>query len=141
MSSSDAKYAFMQTLRRIKNGPELKGRLSRIICPTLVVWGENDRMISANYADKYDEILNKKLEKIENCDHTPFVENPAKFIEVVLTFLRRDHKQHLHQCNICNVIFECNCIVIDHRPRQHQGKEIEETNKKRKVETRKTGCS
>jgi hypothetical protein len=59
----------MQTLPRIKNGPELKGILSRIICRTLVVWGENDKMISANYANKYDEILNKKLEKIENCCH------------------------------------------------------------------------
>jgi hypothetical protein len=95
----------------------------------LVVWGENDRMISANYANEYDEILNKKLEKIENCGHTPFAENPAKFIEVVLTFLRRDHKEHLHQSHICNVIFECNCIVIGHRPRQHHNIEIFSANR------------
>jgi 2-hydroxy-6-oxonona-2,4-dienedioate hydrolase len=126
MGSPNSKYAFMRTLHGIKNGPELKGRLSRIICPTLVVWGENDKMISANYANEYDEISNKKLEIIENCGHTPFAENPTKFNKAVLQFLRRVHKQYLHQCNICNVIFECNDI-IDHRPRQPQDeKEVED---------------
>jgi 2-hydroxy-6-oxonona-2,4-dienedioate hydrolase len=138
MSSPKAKYAFMQTLHGIKYGPELKGRLSRIICPTLIVWGKNDKMISADYANEYHEILNKKIEIIENCGHTPFVENPAKFIEIVITFLRKEHhKLHLHQCNICNVIFECNCISIDHRPKQHQEKEGKIIKKeKSKVEKR-----
>lgn len=56
MGSPNSKYAFIRTLHGIKNGPELKGRLSRIICPTLMVCGENDKMISANHANEYDEI-------------------------------------------------------------------------------------
>lgn len=87
MRLPNAKYAFMSTLLGIRHAPLLPGRIGRIICPTLLVWGDTDRMIPVQYAKEYNEIPNSELVVIRNCGHTPFVEKPMAFNKVVLKFL------------------------------------------------------
>jgi pimeloyl-ACP methyl ester carboxylesterase len=92
MRLTNAKYAFMSTVLGIRYAPKLKGRLSNIIAPTLLVWGDNDRMIPLQYAGEYDEIPKSKLVVIKNCGHTPYVEKPITFNKIILRFLV-DNKQ------------------------------------------------
>jgi pimeloyl-ACP methyl ester carboxylesterase len=87
MRLTNAKYAFMSTLLGIRYAPKLKDRLSNIIAPTLLVWGDNDKMIPLEYAKEYNEIPKMELVVIKNCGHTPHVEKPIKFNEIVLRFL------------------------------------------------------
>ena len=88
MRLTNAKYAFMSTVLGIRYAPKLQGRLSRITAPTLLVWGDNDRMIPMQYAKEYtDEIPENKLVVIKNCGHTPYVERPITFNKIVLRFL------------------------------------------------------
>jgi len=87
MRLPNAKYAFMSTLLGMRHAPLLPGRISRIICPTLLVWGDTDRMIPVQYAKEYNEIPDSELVVIKNCGHTPFVEKPMAFNKVVLKFL------------------------------------------------------
>jgi 2-hydroxy-6-oxonona-2,4-dienedioate hydrolase len=87
MRLTNAKYAFMSTVLGIRYAPKLKGRLSNIIAPTLLVWGDNDRMIPLQYAREYDEIPKSKLVVIKNCGHTPYVEKPITFNNIILRFL------------------------------------------------------
>lgn len=87
MRLTNAKYAFMSTVLGIRYAPKLNGRLSNIIAPTLLVWGENDRMIPLQYAKEYDEIPKRELVVIRNCGHTPYVEKPMMFNKIVLKFL------------------------------------------------------
>jgi pimeloyl-ACP methyl ester carboxylesterase len=54
----------------------------------LLIWGENDRMIPLAYSKEYTEIPNNHLTVIDNCGHTPFVEKPAEFNDIVLKFLK-----------------------------------------------------
>jgi 2-hydroxy-6-oxonona-2,4-dienedioate hydrolase len=88
MRLTNAKYAFMSTVLGIRYAPKLKGRLSNIIAPTLLVWGDKDRMIPLQYAREYtDEIPKSELVVIKNCGHTPYVEKPIMFNKIVLRFL------------------------------------------------------
>jgi 2-hydroxy-6-oxonona-2,4-dienedioate hydrolase len=87
MRLTNAKYAFMSTVLGMRYAPKLNGRLSNIIAPTLLVWGENDRMIPLQYAEEYDEIPKRELVVIRNCGHTPYVEKPMMFNKIVLKFL------------------------------------------------------
>jgi pimeloyl-ACP methyl ester carboxylesterase len=93
MRLTNAKYAFMSTVLGIRYAPKLKGRLSSITAPTLLVWGENDRMIPLQYAREYEEIPKSKLVVIKSCGHTPYVEKPITFNKIILSFLGSSNKQ------------------------------------------------
>lgn len=87
MKLPNAKYAFMSTLLGIRNIEDLADRLKGIMSPTLLVWGEEDRMIPPSYADEYRKIPNSKLTVIPNSGHTPFTETPRSFANIVLNFI------------------------------------------------------
>ena len=91
MSLPNAKYAFMSTLLGIRYAPDLRGRLSSITAPTLLMWGENDTTIPlAEYSNQYNGIPNmEEIVVIKNCRHIPHVEKPATFNRIVLRFLMR----------------------------------------------------
>jgi 2-hydroxy-6-oxonona-2,4-dienedioate hydrolase len=89
MRLPNAKYAFMSTLLGIRDSPALAGRLSKIIAPTLLVWGDNDGMIPLQYSKGYiNEIPHSNLVVMRNCGHTPYVENSIEFNREILKFLK-----------------------------------------------------
>jgi 2-hydroxy-6-oxonona-2,4-dienedioate hydrolase len=91
MSLPNAKYAFMSTLLGIRYAPDLRGRLSSITAPTLLMWGENDTTIPlAEYAHQYNGIPNmEELVVIKKCGHIAPIEKPATFNRILLRFLMR----------------------------------------------------
>jgi pimeloyl-ACP methyl ester carboxylesterase len=63
-------------------------RLGRITAPTLVVWGQRDRMRSLSEAEKLARrIPGARLLRMD-CGHTPPVERPALTSSIVLRFAR-----------------------------------------------------
>ncbi len=85
MRLPNAKYAFMSTLLAMRDSQDLIGWLSKITnVPKLLIWGENDRMIPLAYS----KLLASQPTIIGNSGHTPFVEKPDEFNEIVLRFLR-----------------------------------------------------
>ena len=87
MRLPNAKYAFMSTLLGIKFAPPLRGRLSEIINPTLIVWGDSDKMIPLQYSKEFREIPGSELVVLKDSGHTPYVEKPMTFNRVVIKFL------------------------------------------------------
>ena len=87
MRLPNAKYAFMSTLLGMRYAPALKGRIGEIISPTLLVWGDSDRLIPVQYAKEYTEIPDSEIVVIKNCGHTPYIEKPMSFSKVALKFL------------------------------------------------------
>jgi len=87
MRLPNAKYAFMSTLLGMKESPRLPGRLSKIVSPTLLIWGDNDRMIPLEYSREYEEIPHSTFKIINDCGHTPYVEKPIIFSKVISDFL------------------------------------------------------
>ena len=90
MTLPNAKMAFMSTILGIRNAVPLSERLARILVPTLIVWGRQDTLIPIIYSkDFVSSIKNCQFVEMENSGHTPFVEEPEKFSEIVLRFLNQ----------------------------------------------------
>ena len=67
----------------------LLDRLDRLTMPTLVVWGERDRILPASQARAALARLPKgSLEVIPDCGHLPHIEWPDRFAEALGGFLR-----------------------------------------------------
>lgn len=67
----------------------LESRLHRISSPTLIVWGEQDALISSSYADLFAaRIADSKVEIIPGAGHIPQVEQSDATYARVETFLR-----------------------------------------------------
>ena len=69
------------------NLPHLLRRLKRV--PTLIVWGEDDRIIPVSAGQVYhDAIEGSRLVLLEGCGHRPEVEKTDEFNRTVHEFLR-----------------------------------------------------
>jgi len=67
---------------------DLTQKLVEIRAETLIVWGEKDRLIPLKYAYVFKgHIKNSKLKILPKIGHSPHLEDPEKFIEVIFKFL------------------------------------------------------
>jgi pimeloyl-ACP methyl ester carboxylesterase len=66
----------------------LAKRVHRISAPTLIAWGESDKIASPRYAEAFGrQITGSRVEIIAEAGHLPHEEQPARLAEVVTTFL------------------------------------------------------
>ena len=66
----------------------LDRRLHRISAPTLIVWGEQDRLAPAGYAEEFaGRIRGSQVLLVPECGHIPQVERPDVLIPRVRDFL------------------------------------------------------
>jgi 2-hydroxy-6-oxonona-2,4-dienedioate hydrolase len=88
MKLPNAKMAFMSTLLGLKNAGVITKSLNKISAPTLIVWGENDPVIPIKYADDFvSSIKDCRFVTMDDCGHTPYVDDPQRFSKLVLDFL------------------------------------------------------
>lgn len=67
----------------------LRARLHRVSAPVLVVWGRQDRLVPAGYADEWQKELNDvRVALIDDCGHVPQVEKLDETLAVVESFLK-----------------------------------------------------
>lgn len=88
-----AAYQSMAVLARLMwerpYNPRLPRRLRRVTCPTLIVWGEQDRLIPLAYAHEWQRLLPAaRMHIIKNCGHLPMFEAEAEFVDVISRFCR-----------------------------------------------------
>ena len=68
--------------------PQLKHWLHRISVPTLVLWGESDRIVTPGYGRHYAELIpGAEFAVIARAGHHPELEQPAAFVARVEEFL------------------------------------------------------
>lgn len=67
--------------------PKLAERLYRIQCPTLLVWGDHDRLVPPAYGEAYQKLIpGAKMELIKDCGHLPMFEKETEFVELLNRF-------------------------------------------------------
>lgn len=67
----------------------LNKRAYRISAPTLILWGESDRLIPPIYANEFtSRIRNSRLQTIKEAGHLLMYEQPAAFVRAVTDFLK-----------------------------------------------------
>lgn len=82
-----AKGAMKETFKKIIE-EDLTPLLAQIQTPTLIIWGNKDKITPLK--DAYfikEKIKNSKLEILENVGHAPHLETPEKLSETILRFL------------------------------------------------------
>jgi pimeloyl-ACP methyl ester carboxylesterase len=81
------KPGFMQALEATL-GYAVRERLPEIACPTLVVWGDRDRLIPVQDADVFAELIGDSRKVIfEDTGHMAMLERPAAFNALLRDFL------------------------------------------------------
>jgi pimeloyl-ACP methyl ester carboxylesterase len=69
---------------------DFSDRVTEIACPTLVVWGRQDRMVPFACLQRYHEAIpHSEIEVFERTGHCPPAERPLRFNAVVEAFLDR----------------------------------------------------
>jgi pimeloyl-ACP methyl ester carboxylesterase len=69
--------------------PKLAARLRRVSCPTLLVWGAQDRLVPPAYGEAYRQhIAGAELKLIPECGHLPMFECEAEFVKLVADFCK-----------------------------------------------------
>jgi pimeloyl-ACP methyl ester carboxylesterase len=90
--------AFLKALRSMLNfggfKPEVlhdtHDKLRRVLVPTLVVWGRQDRFLPVSHLSTFMRHMpHAQSVVIENCGHAPMVERAAEFSRIALEFLDR----------------------------------------------------
>jgi len=70
--------------------PSLERWLHRITAPTLVIWGENDKLLPKAYAARWGErVPNCAIEIVPQCGHVPAMEKPDLTAQKVLELIGR----------------------------------------------------
>ena len=68
--------------------PSLKRWLSRISCPTLVLWGASDGVVTPAYGRAYSELIpGSQFELIDAAGHHPQIEQPEAVVNRVAAFM------------------------------------------------------
>ena len=68
--------------------PKLRGRLHRIKVPTLVLWGSEDRVVSADYGRQYAAAIpHARFDEIGGVGHYGYLEQPSAFVDKIEPFL------------------------------------------------------
>jgi|APSaa5957512535_1039671.scaffolds.fasta_scaffold36721_2 pimeloyl-ACP methyl ester carboxylesterase len=88
MKLPNAKLAFMSTILGLKNAEIITKKLQSIITPTLIIWGSDDPVIPIQHADEFVAAISDcEFFKMDNCGHTPYVQEPTIFASKVLDFV------------------------------------------------------
>jgi pimeloyl-ACP methyl ester carboxylesterase len=68
----------------------LTPKIPQITCPTLIVWGRQDRILGTKDAHRFEKsIVNSQLIWIDQCGHVPHLEKPQDTAQAILQFLCR----------------------------------------------------
>ena len=71
------------------HNPKLKQRLHRIRIPTLVLWGDADRVVTPDYGREFAAALpDARFAAIEDAGHFPHLEQPDAFAGRIFQFLQ-----------------------------------------------------
>jgi pimeloyl-ACP methyl ester carboxylesterase len=78
---------FLQALEAVIDY-DVRERLPEIACPTLIVWGERDRLITVRDADVFEELIPDSRKVIfADTGHMAMLERPAAFNALLKDFL------------------------------------------------------
>ena len=87
----DREAAVLYGWRPFMHNPSLRHWLHRIKVPSLVVWGEQDRVVAPSYGAHLTQILqNARFSPVANAGHYPQIEQPETVAAAIETFAREN---------------------------------------------------
>jgi pimeloyl-ACP methyl ester carboxylesterase len=93
LTDAESRQAFLRTVRSVIDpGGQTVSAMDRLYLasnmPTLIVWGDRDRIIPVSHAyDAHRAIPGSRLEIMRGAGHFPHIEQPEHFVEVLVDFI------------------------------------------------------
>ncbi len=87
MKSPNAKHALISTLLALRKDINFLDKIKEIKIPTLVIWGSEDTFIPIENLDYFKNIVNIETCIMQGCGHSPFVEKPLLFYNIINNFI------------------------------------------------------
>ena len=69
------------------SGRDLRAELASVRAPTLLVWGERDRLVPLHVAEEWRQTLPDARLAFLQCGHVPMLEAPRQLADSMVTFL------------------------------------------------------
>lgn len=70
----------------------LEDKLDQISCPTLLVWGKEDRVTPLFVGEKFNKLIkSSSLVIVDECGHAPMMEKPEEFNDILDEFISTLH--------------------------------------------------
>lgn len=91
LRTAEGRYALAKTAEQLipKNIDAILGKLKLVTVPTLLVWGENDRIVPPDVGRRLERDLPQAmLRLIPRCGHLPFEEQPDRLVDEMERFLQ-----------------------------------------------------
>ena len=86
------RQALTELLPKLRSG-QLASRLSELKLPTLIIWGDQDRLIPPEIADQFHhDIIGSQLVRFNELGHVPQEEGPLKTVHAFKAFLAQKPK-------------------------------------------------
>lgn len=112
LTEADARRAFVHTVRSVidPTGQRVSAAdrlyLTREI-PSMIVWGERDRIIPVSHAELAHELMpGSRLEIFPGAGHFPFNDDPDRFIRALDDFIATTDEAELDQDHIRRLLVE-----------------------------------
>jgi pimeloyl-ACP methyl ester carboxylesterase len=88
MAAATGPDAFLRQQRAIMSRPDSRPSLAAIACPTLILCGRQDGIVTADHqAEMRDAIPGARLEILEDCGHLMTLEQPDRVNALLAAFL------------------------------------------------------
>lgn len=69
--------------------PDLAKWLHRIRVPAMILWGKQDKLIPASYAERFHALIpGSELKFFDDCGHLPHAEKSAEFVAAIQKFAK-----------------------------------------------------
>ncbi|MBN8867600.1 MAG: alpha/beta fold hydrolase [Solirubrobacterales bacterium] len=112
LTEADARRAFLHTVRAVIDpaGQRVSAAdrlyLTRDI-PSLIVWGDNDRIIPLSHAELAHELMpGSRLEIFPGAGHFPFNDDPDRFVEVLEDFIDTTDEADLDENHVRRLLLD-----------------------------------
>jgi pimeloyl-ACP methyl ester carboxylesterase len=122
LTEADARRAFLNTVRSVI---DIKGqRVSaedRLYLagdiPSLIVWGEGDRIIPLEHAYRAKEMLpGSRLEVFSDAGHFPFNDHPDRFVDLMRNFIETTKPAVMNEEHIRTMLQERGNLTVSGEP-------------------------
>jgi pimeloyl-ACP methyl ester carboxylesterase len=112
LTQADARRAFLNTVRSVidTKGQRVSAEDRLYLAgdiPTLIVWGENDRIIPLDHAHRAKGMLRgSRLEVFPGAGHFPFNDDPDRFVSVMREFIETTEPAEMNEEHIRKMLQE-----------------------------------
>ena len=88
LDHSNREMASRLCWRPYMNNPSLPFYLRKVTTPALIIWGKQDAIVPQECGELYQQALpNATLKIVDHCGHSPQIEKPQEFQNLVTEFL------------------------------------------------------